>query len=1346
MNNRKVSIVLFCFCLINSYLFPQTHSDFRFKRIQVDDGLSENTVFCIMQDSKGFMWFGTKDGLNRFDGHKFKIFRHVVDNDKSIGNNIIHCIVEDKNNKLYIGTEGGLYIMDMMDETFGKVDNITDDGFQIFYTVNAIHLDSLGNIWIGTNSQGIFVYNIIRDELRKIKTNGFNFDSNIVWTIYGDASGNIWVGTRLGLLNYNPNTDMFDPVESMYSFEDNSIHEIQTIFEDQKGCLWIGTWYEGLRFYRKQSNNYTTFLKSEKESPSVTRIMAVFPYADDVLLVGSDNGLYMFNTNTEKSNRIDVPNLDYSLSDPGVYSIYKDREGGIWIGTYSGGINYLKPGKSYIETYTPNVIGGTLSGKTVGQFCEDRVGNLWIATENGGVNYYDTKTKIISQPIKKSYHDVRSLMLDGDNLWIGTYTKGIHVYNTKSKSMHTFEHNRINENSIDNDCIYAFYKTKNGDIYVGTNVGLNKYNENKNNFTRLRDIKTFIYDIKEDYEGNLWIATYGSGAIKYDVQSKEWIHYDTIFPKNDPIVGSRLINIYIDSRKRLIFTSEGRGLFVYDYKTDSFINISEREGLPNNVIYGIQDDPQGNYWLSSNKGIIQINDILNIENVRIYSKEDGLQSSQFNYKSSCKTHAGKFYFGGINGFSSFYPQDIYNNRNKVLPPIEITHINILDNTDTEFNSEIQKKINEKQKVVLPYNKSSFTISYVSLSYPIQSKNQYAYKLEGIDEKWNYVGNNKNVTYLNLTPGNYVFKVKGSNNDGLWNEEGTQIELEILPPFWLSIPAKIIYIILILFLIYLIISFLWKKNSKQQQQRLESFKIEQETLAFKSKIEFFTTIAHEIRTPLTLISAPLEEVINSKEGSPETKQNVSIIEKNCNRLTELINQLLDFRKMDSTQYIVNPSKIGLHGYMNEIYYRFGKTAQNKNINLTIRLPQDECYVNTDKDALTKIIGNLLINALKYTKDKIVLSLTKSDDNVYSISVTDNGKGIADEHKKNIFDPFYQIQSNNNGIGLGLSLARNLAEKLNGALSVADAEPGGCIFIFTFSDMAQIPLHSEPNTKTKEREILFITKESNKKSNILIVDDNSEMLQFLENSLKSEYVVDTALDVDEAFSLLESNSYELIISDIMMPGIDGISFTKKLKSDINYNHIPIILLSAKTENAVKAEGLHSGAEVFIEKPFSVSYLKAQIISLLENRRIILETFNRSPLLSYSILGTNKDEQFFLNRLNEEIEKNISDENFSVESLVNIFNMSRSNLQKKLKSISGVTPGDYLRNYRLRRACKLLLETNMRINEVAYSVGFNTPSYFTRVFQKAYGMLPKEFIAIHTNKTNQEETEQSFSELNT
>lgn len=459
MKNHYLYILL-CLSFYSIVSFSQGYSNFHFKKLQVDNGLSANFVFCIMQDTKGFMWFGTKDGLNKFDGNSCKVFRYNPQKEKAIGNNIIHCMIEADNNKLYVGTEAGLYIMDIADETFEKVENTTADNFKITYTVTTIFKDNRGNIWIGTNSQGIYTYNPEKNELKRVRVNGYDFDSNIVWSIYGDASDNIWVGTRLGLLRYNSNTGFFDPVEGLYSLYDSSEHETQTIVEDVNGDLWLGTWGKGLRLYKKQSNVYTTFLGSNKEPSAVTRIMAICQYRDNALLVGSDNGLYMFDIENRTSKRIDIPNSYHSLSDQAIGSIYKDREGGIWIGTYSGGVNYLSPSASCIETYYSDILSGSLSGKTVRQFCEDENENLWIATENGGVNYFNTKEQTITQPIKGLYHNAHALLLDGDNLWIGTYARGIHVYNTKTKSLSVFKRSLDGKNSINDDGIYALYKTK----------------------------------------------------------------------------------------------------------------------------------------------------------------------------------------------------------------------------------------------------------------------------------------------------------------------------------------------------------------------------------------------------------------------------------------------------------------------------------------------------------------------------------------------------------------------------------------------------------------------------------------------------------------------------------------------------------------------------------------------------------------------------------------------------------------------------------------------------------------------------------------------------------------------
>lgn len=1326
MKSIRLLFTFFLLIFYTSNLLSQENSNFHFKKIQVDDGLSESAIYCIMQDMKGFMWFGTKDGLNRYDGYNFRIFRNNPHNTQSIGNNFIRCIAEGDTYTLYIGTDAGLYIMNTIDESFSKVTMKTAKGIDVTSAVNALHVDKNGNVWIGSMAQGIFVYNPKDQVLKAVELEKYHLGQNAAWSIISDKSGTIWVGTRLGLLRYNANTEKLEAIEGMFSTQDNSKHEILCILDDDKGNLWLGTWDDGMRLYNKQTNEYISLYGLDSRSYYITHVRSIFQYTDKSLLIGSDDGLYLFDLEKEIIKRVDVPQLTHSLSDQNIYSIAKDRENGIWIGTYFGGVNYLNTSLINIETYYPDVVHGLLSGKAVSQFCEDDAGNIWIATEDGGVNFFDTKTKKITQPIQTTYHNTHALLFDNENLWIGTFSRGIDVYNTRTKSLINLRNSAKDENTLNDDCIFSLYKTKKGDIYAGTPVGLNKYNRNDNSFTRIPEANGFIYDMKEDDYGNLWVATYGLGALRLDIKNNKWINYDTIQSRNNPIVGSKLTGIYIDNKKRVIFSSEGRGIFIYDYKTDNFKNISEVDGLPNNVIYGVLDDPFGNLWISSNKGLVCF-DTSNPRDFKLYNKADGLQSNQFNYKSSYKTRDGKFYFGGINGFNSFFPKDLSESKNRIVPSIEITQINLLDNSDPELEKEIQTNLNKKEQIELPYNKSSFTISYVSLSYISQAKNQYAYKLEGVDTEWNYAGNNKSVTYVSLSPGKYLFKVKASNNDGLWNDQGTEIEIEILPPFWLSLPAKMFYLLINLLIVYFIASYYLKKTKRKQQQQLENFKTEQETLAFKSKIEFFTTIAHEIRTPLSLISAPLEEVISSGEGSNQTHQNLSIIEKNCDRLTILINQLLDFRKMDSTKYIVNPEIIDLRNHINELFERFKKTAQNKKIDFDLQMPADgDFVVVSDEDALTKIIGNLLTNALKFTKDKIVLKLELNSDKSYSVSIEDNGRGIADNHKDLIFDPFYQVQKDdgNVGTGIGLSLVKHLTEILKAKIEVKNGFKGGTIFTFTFSDIPK----DVPQKKEETDEDLYsenIVSARDKKEMILVVDDNPEMILFIKNCIQNQYSVDTALNASEALSLMEEKSYDLIISDIMMPGIDGISFTKKVRADINYSHIPVILLSAKTENTAKVEGLQSGADVFIEKPFSTSYLKAQISSLLENRRAMLDAFNRSPMASYSALATNKGDEAFLNRLNEEIEKHISDETFSVESLTDILSISRSNLQRKLKGISGVTPGDYLRNYRLKRACKLLLETDMRINEVAFYVGFNSASYFTKAFYKCYQMSPKEFV---------------------
>lgn len=1332
MKNKVFVLFVLFFCLFT--LSAQNLFNFQFKKYQVNEGLSENAVTCILQDKKGFLWLGTKDGLNKFDGANFVAYRGQ-NNKGALGNNFIKSIAEAKNDKLYIGTDNGLYIMNLIDESFERLEHKLGLKKNIMTSITSVIIDRKGMLWITTMFQGVFRYNPELNELRPVRLSDYDLTKTIVWSVFEDKSGGIWIGSRVGLLQYNNNRDILEPVEGFTEYGNNSNKEILSIFEDVNGNLWLGTWSDGILFYNKQYRGATVFY-GPQSLPYITHIRCFLQYDETRLLVGADDGLYLFDSDDKSCVRIDIPYDRYSLGDQNVYCMLRDHEGGIWVGTYFGGLNYLNTYNLGVERLLPSDKPNFLSGKAVSQFCEDKDGNLWIATEDGGLNYFDPKTKKITQPVKTSYHNIHPLLLVGDELWIGTFSRGIDVYNTKTRTLRNYRNNPIDGNSINDNCIFSLYQTKSGEIYVGTTMGLNRYNAEKDNFERVESGSiSFVYDIKEDSYKNLWVASYNMGVIRYDARNNKWMYYNNILQADDAMVNAKLTGVYIDSQKRLWFSSEGRGIFLYSYEHNNFQNISEKDGLPNDVVYGILDDQFGNIWVSSNRGLVSFRPG-EMKSQRRYFEGDGLQSNEFNYKASYKARDGKLYFGGVNGFNSFYPQRLNENINTAIPPVEIVSLELLGNDNAEKHRYIRECLNKRENIKLDYSNSSITISYICLSYIAQSKNEYAYKLEGIDDNWTYVGNNRSVTYVNLSPGKYKFRVQASNNNGVWNTEGAELNFEILPPFWLSFPAKVFYVLLFVLLLYLSLHYYSTQTKRKQQKQLDTYKAEQEMLSFKSKIDFFTNIAHEIRTPVSLIKAPLEEIIQSMDGNEETKQNLSIIEKNSDRLNVLINQLLDFRKMDSTQYTIKASRINLTKHLSDLYERFLKTAQSENIDLRLVLPKDlATTIISDADALTKIVGNFLTNALKYTTDSIELKLEcLPDEGQYQISVSDNGKGIPDDLKEYIFDPFYQIKSHDRkkGTGIGLFLVRHLADVLGGAIVVNDNKSGGATFKFLFKSLT-VDSFVEDEVYTDiliDSPIESHSTISDEHKSILVLEDNVEMLHFIENTLKNEYNVSIVERAAEAMSMIEDQSFDLIVTDIMMPDIDGLEFVERLRQNVNYSHIPIILLSAKTDNATKIDGLQRGADVFIEKPFSPSYLKAQIASLLINRKAILEAFNRSPLTSYSILTTNKSDRDFIERLNSEIDKHISDSDFSIESLSDKLIISRSNFQRKLKSICGYTPGEYLRTYRLKKAASLLLQKEMRINEIAFEVGFSSPSYFTKCFVKQFGVLPKEFTIQHSN----------------
>ena len=1304
----------------------------------MNHGLSENTVQAILQDRQGFIWLGTKDGLNRFDGNEFRIFRNDPLSGKTIGNSFVRSIMEDSEGKLWIGTDRQLYIYHPSSEDFTLFDQKTAEGIGITSEVHSICAENENTIWIGTGTQGVFCYYRDKDSLAQIvrSTGDTRLPSNLIWRIYRDYSGSMWFGTRGGLCRYIRETGNFQTFLPNKDLTPGK-NEILSIYEDPDGDLWLGTWSGGLYKMDRTTNQFTQFF-SDEGPLYITKIRTLFEYEKNGLFIGSDDGLFLFNKNTGDFMRVDNPGDSNSMGDQNVYAIHRDREGGIWIGTYFGGLSYLSPGASAIRHYYPRHAGESFSGKAVSQFCEDDKGNLWIATEDGGLNYFDVKNNrfrtFTPQRAGKglSYHNLHSLALHENHLWIGTFSHGIDVLNLENNTWRNYQLNRDDSKSLEDNCVFALYVSKSGEIFVGTPFGLSKYDPLNDNFIRISEVRGFVYDMQEDGRGYFWVTTYGRGIFRYEPETRIWRQYLHEDGDRKSLSFNKVIDVYLDDMQRLWFATEGRGICRYNYETDDFTTIDRSSGLPNNVAYGILDDKFGNLWVSTNMGITRVNP--QTLEMKTYTMEDGLQSNQFNYRSSYKAKNGVFYFGGINGFNAFYPDQL--KQNPYMPPVAITSFILLDEErKSSQDPGWSSAIHSDKKVTLKHYQASVKIGFVSMSYQAAEKNQYLCIMEGLENKWRSVGNEKSLTYINLPPGEYIFRVRGSNNDGVWNESGDFLQIKILPPYWRSKLALGVYALLLFLIFYYAARAFLKRSYEKQRKRLEDFRIEKEKAMYESKIALFTHLAHEIRTPVTLIKAPLESVLNNGDFLPDVKENLAVIERNTDKLLDLVNQLLDFRKIDDGQYRLQIVATDVNVFLNELYFRFASTATHQHIDLQLILPEEKISANFDRDALNKVISNLVTNAIKFSRSKVRIYLSEGkSDGFFEMRVADDGQGVEEKYREKVFEPFFQIRNGEvkhlkGGTGIGLTISRQLVEKHNGRIFIADDLPGWCQFVVRIPSCLELS-----GGDTGPEEIYLARPAGNKaeanpvladKMHVLIVEDNEEMRNFLEKNLNIDYDVLLAGEGNEALRILEANSVDLVISDITMPGMDGLELSGILKHDEQYCHIPVILLSARTNLQTKIDGLEHGADIYIEKPFSMVYLKAQIASLIENRIRILEKFSRSPFIPYGSIANNKRDEVFLEKLNGQIEKNISDIHFSIDKLAFELMMSRSNLQRKIKGVSGLVPNDYIRVYRLKKAARLLLQGDYRINEICYLVGFNSGSYFSKCFHKQFGVLPKDFV---------------------
>lgn len=1389
------------FCFLFSFLLfilshqtsPQTNipeGKIHFKHLTREQGLSDSFNLCILQDNKGFMWIGTSDGLDRYDGRRIKVYKHSPDNVNSLGANVIKFLYEDKSGVLWVGTGGGgLNKYNCLLENFTRYISKPNDLFSISSNVvSSIYEDKSGTLWIGTQDGGLNKFNRENEQFICFKNkpeDPTSLSNNSVTSIYEDSKGNLWIGTTGGGLN------KFDRINQTFTRfihnpdDPSSLsHDYVTgICEDNFGVLWISTNGGGLNKVTYKNNlHHLAFIryKHNPNNPASLNdndIANLYIDKNNIIWIGTWGGglikmIPSLNYNFSPSFVLyEYDPLDpFSLNNNNVSCTYEDNSGLLWIGTWGGGVhittNKKKPFKHYkTEPNDPF----SLSAKGVTTIYEDRSGILWVGTWDSGLNKWDRVANKFTHykhnpgdPTSLSDNTVSAIYEDRSGiLWIGTYNGGLNKFDKEKEKFYKYRHNQRNPKSISDDRVLAISEDQSGTLWIGTYYGgLNKFEKKSETFSHFKHNAynlnspgdNMVAVIYEDRSAVLWIGTKFGGLDALDYRTEKFIHYRFDMDNSASSSPYKINSIYEDKSGIIWVGTQDRGLIKLNKETGQFKGFMMKDGLPNDYVLGILEDDSGNLWLSTNYGLSKFNPLT--ETFRNYDVEDGLQSNEFEELSSwCKSKTGELIFGGTNGFNIFYPDSIKDNPN--IPPIVITDFYLFNEHvpigyDSLSNRSVLKKsVLQSESIELNYDDKILSFEFAALDFHSPEKNRYAYIMEGFDKDWTYTDANRRLaTYTNLDPGEYIFRVRGSNNDGIWNEKGASIKIIILPPWWRTTWAYIFYAILIGSILY----FTWKMQLKRikvkhefEMSRFEAQKLHE---VDEMKSRFFTNISHEFRTPLTLILGPAKDILEKTKES-ETKQNIGLIRRNAGRLLGLVNQLLDLSKLEAGRMKLETREENTIPLLKGLVLSFSSLAERKKITLRFSTIEENVNVYLDREKIEKITNNLLSNAFKFTPDggKIDVEIVKLSKEV-KIKISDSGIGIPKENLDKVFDRFYQVDGSHTreqeGTGIGLALTKELVELHKGKIEVESETGKGTTFIVKIP-MGKDHLTSEEIVEDKmKKEVLipedkaelisegFIKKGKTDinvlletdKPLLLVVEDNSDVRKYIISHLEDNYRIQEADDGVEGLEQAFNNIPDLIISDLMMPKMDGFEMCNKLKTDERTSHIPIIMLTAKATSQDKISGYETGADDYIMKPFDAIELKVRVKNLIDQRIRLHEHFKKEGLFNLEGVKVASIDKKFLSKAGEIINAHIPDTGFSVDRLADEIGMSRSQLHRKLINLIGESPGDLIRRIRLIKAAKLIEQKFGNISEVALEVGFSNPANFAQSFRKQFGLTPMDY----------------------
>jgi signal transduction histidine kinase/ligand-binding sensor domain-containing protein/DNA-binding response OmpR family regulator len=1427
---------LFIFCSAAVCANAQS-KDLNFLHLTTEMGVSNSECKMIVQDKEGFIWIGTADGLNRYDGINFRIYRKIIHDSTSLQDNHITALFVDSNGELWIGTNrGGLSKYIKENDTFITFKTKDEDITTISdNSVTGITEDRRNRIWVSTY-RGLNLYDRISNKFTRFQENpkvtvdadGISklssgiLPSDLLKCLAGHYGDTLQFDKLLlnliTLVHKDTVSKYTDKIKTALNFFPNSRAianiELKTICTDDNGKIIIGYYGSIISIFNPDTRIFCHYPITTPDGKSIPDYSVNTICSDDKKLwIGTlGGGAWIFDTDNNTWRKFDLPNHI-------IIKIMKNSQGDLFFGSHDGLI-YFDRRSNTIKQYNHDENDKySISSNSIVDIYEDKQNNLWIGENLGAIDLYVKKIpfRYYNQSRGLTYNNVSAVMEeDENNLWVGYFSGGVDIINRKTLEKISFRYNRESETSLGESSVHCIFKDKKSNIWIGTyRGGLQMYDKLNNRFITYRNnpadsnsiSENDIRRITEDSEGNLWIATQDGGVNKFDPRKKIFKHYkadnlkigksicsDWVFTvycdESDNIwVGTSdglsclningaviknytqipgnykslsnnfVLSVCQDSRGNMWFGTR-EGLNLLEPKTGTFTVFTVKDGLPNDIITGIVEDDQENLWISTFRGLSKFS--LKDYTFTNFDRANGLETDEFLNPGGFKNNKGEFFFGGRQGLIYFVPDEIEFNNYK--PPVYFTDFKIFNKSvsigtssnQTDFH--LEKQITYLDNIILNHNQNNFTFEFAALNYIFSEKNQYAYRLEGFNSEsseWNYINFKHDVTFTNLPHGNYILHVKASNNDGIWNESGASIKIRINPPWWSTIWAKSLYIlVVILLLIWFRYSILQraKYRSNLEYARIEAKK-EQEMVLMK--LRFFSNITHEFRTPLTLILGPVEKLLGSAAGEIEKLQ-YNLIYRNATRLLRLINQLMDFRKMEAGEIKLEVTQNDIIDFVFETADVFNFEAQERKIDYKVISGQETLQVWFDNDKLDKILYNLISNAFKFTPDggRIIVKIQNKKEKLTSggstsdyveITIEDSGIGIPQESLSRIFERFYQAENSpaGRGTGIGLALTKELVELHQGRITVERNTSGGARF------SVYLPLGKEhfENYQLSEKNVqqdytlvshlsedlgpegteIMINADSpvpQKLPILLIVEDNADLRLFIKNEFKECFKVLEAKDGIEGFDMAAERIPDLIISDVMMPKMEGFELCKKLKTDERTCHIPIIMLTALSAEEKVVIGLETGADDYIVKPFSLSVLKARVHNLIESRQLLRKQFSKYGEISASVVMPTNLDQNFLQRVFEQVEKHISDSGYDAHQLAAEMNVSRSLLYKKIQALTGLSVHEFIRNIRLRNAAALLKSKNYNVTETAIEVGFNDLSYFIKCFTRQYGITPSKY----------------------